>query len=217
MYKEKFKKFGGEYIPDVIEYLKNHIQLHPNTTISIGCDSIQKRRKTTYAITIMMYDSNINNGAHVIFFRESHAKIRNNEDRLYREAQYAHDVAEYINEGLSSFYVRGDLNDQELRRYKFHLLRCNGEYSHVQGHVEDAFVKNLTLTDNDKTTVYKLVDIHIDFNPVEGKIDKKGFAKNKSVVSYRTYVPWLRGLGYRVWAKPSSPAATGCADLLLQD
>ena len=68
---DKFKKFGGEQIPNVIEYLKELILNQPTLTITVGCDSIQRRRNTTYAVTIMIYNNDIRNGAHVIFFRES--------------------------------------------------------------------------------------------------------------------------------------------------
>jgi hypothetical protein len=35
-----FKKFGGEMIPDIIEYL-NFLEKDPTATITIGCDSVQ--------------------------------------------------------------------------------------------------------------------------------------------------------------------------------
>jgi predicted RNase H-related nuclease YkuK (DUF458 family) len=57
----------------------------------------------------------------------------------------------------------------------------------------------------------------LDFNPVEGKVDGKGYGKNRSYVSYKSYVPWLRGMGYRVFAKPVAWSASSAADLLLQD
>ena len=76
MYKDKFKKFGGEMIPDIIEYLKEIIEREPTSTITVGCDSIQVRRRTIYAITLMTYNTDIRRGAHVVFFRESCPKIR---------------------------------------------------------------------------------------------------------------------------------------------
>ena len=90
MFKNRFKKFGGDYIPDIIEYLRDYINNDPGVTISIGCDSIQKRRRTVYAITIMMHNGDLRHGAHVVFFRESCPKIRENQERLYKEAQWVH-------------------------------------------------------------------------------------------------------------------------------
>lgn len=214
-YKNKFKKFGGKYIPDIVLYLKEYLDKNPNTTITLGCDSIQKRRKTIYAMTIMMYDLDIRNGAHVVFYRESHNKIRDNQERLYKEAQYLYDIGMYLDKELSAFYKRKDLTEINHKKYKYHKLKCEGEYSFVEDHREESVIKNLVLKPSDVVN-FRLVDIHVDFNPVEGKINEKGVFKNKSYFAYKSYVPWLRGLGFRTWAKPSSHAATSAADLLLK-
>lgn len=216
MFKNRFKKFGGDYIPDIIEYLRDYINNDPGVTISIGCDSIQKRRRTVYAITIMMHNGDLRHGAHVVFFRESCPKIRENQERLYKEAQWVHDVGTYLHEELSQFYQRNDLTDLERKRYKYHLLKCAGEYSHVPIHQEEAVLNALFLTPADMID-FRLVDIHVDFNPFEGTMNERGVTKNKSYIAYKSFTPWLRGLGFRVWSKPMAPASSSAADLLLQD
>jgi len=216
MFKSKFKRFGGEYIPDIIQYIKDYLETDPTATITVGCDSIQKRRRTVYAITIMLYNTDLRNGAHVVFFRESCDKIRDNNERLYKEAQYLHDVATYLDEELSDFYVRKDLTELQRKKYKFHLAKCNQEYDHVPFHLEEGVMNALTLSPSDRMD-FKLVDIHIDFNPSEGRKNDKGMIRNKSHAAYKAYVPWLRGLGFRTWAKPLAFGATTAADLLLQD
>jgi len=215
MFRDRFKKFSGEFIPDIIEYLKDSIEKDPMITITVGCDSIQTRRKTVYAITIMIYNGDIKNGAHVVFFRESKNKIIDNQERLYNEAQYVHDVGTFLDNELSKFYVRKDLNDLERKRYKFHLAKCNGEYGHVQNHNIDDVIKNLPLVASDDIE-WKLVDLHLDFNPKEGDETKRG-SRNKSFIAYKSFSPWLRGLGFRVWVKPESHAASSAADFLLKD
>lgn len=215
--RNRFKKFGGEYIVDVVEYIKEYISKDPSVTISVGCDSVQRRRKTIYAITVMMYNTDIKNGAHVIFYREHVTKIRDHFDRLQRESEYALKLAEMLDEELRGFYERKDLTEKERKRYKYHLQRCQGEHQHIQYHNEDSFINNLTLTEGERTMDYKLVDIHVDYNPQEGTVDKKGVAKNKSNLSYKANVPWLRGLGFRVFSKPLGYASTSAADLLLQN
>jgi predicted RNase H-related nuclease YkuK (DUF458 family) len=217
MFRNRFKLFGGTYIPDIVEYLKEYVKNDPNTTISVGCDSIQKRKRTIYACTIMLYNTDIRNGAHVVFFRENIEKVRDNFERLHKEAQFCHDIAEFLNKELSGFYERKDLTEIERKRYKFHLLRCNGEYEYLPPHQEETFVKNLTLTEFERTNQYNLVDIHVDFNPSEGTINERGVSKNKSNLAYRAYVPWLKGMNYRVYSKPLAWSATSAADLLLQD
>lgn len=216
MYRSKFKRFGGEYIPDIIQYLKEYLETDPNATITVGCDSIQKRRRTVYAITIMLYNTDLKHGAHVVFFRESCDKIRDNNERLYKEAQYLHDVATYLDAELSDFYVRKDLTEQERKRYKFHLAKCNHEYDHVPVHLEEGVMNVITLSASDRMD-FKLVDIHIDFNPNEGRKNEKGMSRNKSHAAYKAYVPWLRSMGFRTWSKPLGFASTTAADLLLQD
>jgi predicted RNase H-related nuclease YkuK (DUF458 family) len=102
------------------------------------------------------------------------------------------------------------LPKQERKRYKFHVSKCNGEFSHVSSFDEYGVTKNINLTPADRSIDFKLIDLHVDFNPVEN-------AKNRSNLSYKIYVPWLRSLGYRVFAKNIAFAATSAADLLLKD
>jgi predicted RNase H-related nuclease YkuK (DUF458 family) len=217
MYKNRFKKFGGDHIPDIIEYLKEYIEKEPNITISVGCDSIQKRKRTIYACTIMLYNTDIKNGAHVVFFRESVEKVRDNFERLHKEAKYCLDIADFLNNELSDFYTRKDISEIERKRYKYHLDRCDGKHESIELHNIEKFIERISLSDYDKTKSYKLVDIHVDFNPVEGNLNEKGVSQNKSHVAYKAFVPWLRGFNYRVFSKPIAWAATSAADLLLQD
>jgi predicted RNase H-related nuclease YkuK (DUF458 family) len=217
MFRNRFKLFGGTYIPDIVEYLKEYLDKDPNTTISVGCDSIQKRKRTIYACTIMLYNTDIRNGAHVVFFRENIEKIRDNFERLHKEAQFCHDIAEFLDKELTGIYERKDLTEMERKRYKFHLMKCNGDYDYIPAHQEESFIKNIVLSEFERTNPHKLVDIHVDFNPFEGTINERGISKNKSNLAYKAYVPWLRGMNYRVYAKPLAWGATSAADLLLQD
>lgn len=214
MYKSKFKKFGGEQIPDVIEYIREIMEREPGSVVSVGCDSIQVRRRTIYAVTVMIYDTEVKKGAHVVFFRESCPKIRETQERLYKEAQFLHDVGTWINDELEKAGVTRDLPELEKRKYKYHLQKCAGEYANVELHNEEAVVRNLIMTDGDLMDT-KVIDLHVDFNPFESSQYEKGH-RNKSFIAYKSYVPWLRGLGYRVWAKPMAFAATSAADLLLK-
>ena len=217
MYKNKFKKFGGDWIPDIIEYLKTQIEKNPDLTISVGCDSVQKRRKTFYAFTIMFYNNDVRNGAHVVFYRQSFDKIRDNFERLTKEATLTYELAEYLNEELSKFYRRGDIDDFQRKSYKFHLLKCDPKNDLLNPSDVNSYINSLSLTDFEKNVEYKLIDIHLDFNPMESTQHSRGRTNNKSNLAYKSYVPWLRGMGYRVYSKPLSHAASSAADLLLQE
>jgi predicted RNase H-related nuclease YkuK (DUF458 family) len=207
----RFKKFNGEFIPDIVEYLRTYIERDPTVTISVGCDSIQKRRRTIYAVTIMLYNTDIRNGAHVVFFRESCIKIRDTNERLDREAMLAYEVAEELNALLEPFYSRSDLNVSSRRAYKYHLAKCMGEYANVALIDEQKVVENISLSEDEKTREYRLIDLHLDFNPSAGLS-----GRNRSNAAYKKHTPWLRGCLYRVWCKPLAYAATSAADLLLQ-
>jgi predicted RNase H-related nuclease YkuK (DUF458 family) len=210
-YVGKFKRFGGEFIEDISEYLCEYINDEPEITIAIGNDSKQRRKRTMYANTIMFYNHDIKNGAHVVFYRESVPKIYDTFSRLYREAEFMFELGSYLQERLEPFYVRKDLTDAERRRYKLHLLREQGQYRDVHGYEEQLLLKNLHLTEAEKNQQYKLVDIHLDFNYEEGKD-----SRNKSYTAYKAAAPWLRGQGFRVWTKPNAFASTSAADLLLK-
>lgn len=214
MYKSRFKKFGGEQIPDVIEYIREIMEREPGSVVSVGCDSIQVRRRTIYAVTVMIYDTEVKKGAHVVFFRESCPKIRETQERLYKEAQFLHDVGTWINDELEKVGVTRNLPELEKRKYKYHLLKSAGEYANVELHNEEAVVRNLVMTDGDLIDT-KVIDLHADFNPFESSQYEKGH-RNKSFIAYKSYIPWLRGLGYRVWCKPMGHASTSAADLLLK-
>lgn len=213
--RQRFKKFGGEFIPDIIEYLKLQIEKDPSVTISLGCDSAQRHKKTLFAVTIMMYNTDIRNGAHLVFFRENLIKIRDNQERLQKEALLIHEIAEFLNTELRSFYDRKDLTELSRKKYKYHQERCLGKYEFVNLIDEDNVIKNITLSESEKSLDYNLIDVHLDFNPSEGKTDSRGYSKNKSNITYKSFVPWLRSIGYRVWVKPMAHASSSAADLLL--
>lgn len=209
-FRNRFKKFDGTLIDDVIEYIKNYVTQDPYVTISVGCDSVQRRHKTVFSVTVMFYNLSLKNGSHLIFFRENSYKIRDNFERLSREAVLLQEVGDYLDTSLKDVYVRRDLTIDARKKYKFHLAKCNGEYPAVPLYMEDEISNRLELTTTDLSTEYRLVDLHIDFNP-------KDQFKNKSFLSYKSFVPWLRGMNYRVWAKPKSFAASCAADVLLQN
>ena len=215
--RSRFKKFDGEFIPDIVEYLKGYIQKEPTITISVGCDSVQKKRKTLYAVTLMLYNQDVKNGAHVVYFRDNSPKIRDNFQRLSREVELALQIADFLEIELTPFYKRLDLGEFERKKYKFHLSKCNGEYPHLSTFEETQITKGLFLTDSEINLKYKLIDVHLDFNYKEGKTDGRGYSKNRSFIAYKAFVPYLRGNGYRVWVKPLSFASSSAADLLVQD
>lgn len=214
--RNKFTKFNGENVGDIIEYILGIINEYPDTTISVGCDSSLGRKSTSYVVAIMLYSNSFKKGAHVIYYRENIERIKNTFDRLQREAIYSKEIADFLHENLKDFYVRKDLNDNERKRYKFHLLRCNGQFENLEYHNEEAIRSSLYLSDEELNKEYKLIDIHLDYNITEGLKDKMGNPKNKSYLAFKALSPWLRGLDFRVFCKPQSFCSSCAADALIK-
>lgn len=214
MYSSKFIKFGKkrERIPNIGDYLMNIYKKDPNITIAIGCDSAQKSKKTLYANTIVLYNHDIRNGASIIYYKESLPKIKDRFQRLYKEADYMNKIGTWLHNELEERgFVRNDIDALERKRYKFSQMLEEG--TNLPLHEQGEFIKNIHLTGEEKIKKYKLVDIHLDLNPIEYSKDQK---YNESYRVYKIAVPWLRGFDFRVYPKALSYAATSAADLLLK-
>jgi predicted RNase H-related nuclease YkuK (DUF458 family) len=212
---KKFKTFDGEKIDDILEYVTDNLIINPNLTVSVGCDSAPGK-PIIYVVTVMLYDSFTKKGASVAYYKETDwSDPKNSFNRLQKESELALETAEYLHNNLSTRFIRKDLNDFERKRYKYHLLRNAGHFFNIDTRYEDNVIRNLTITEAEKGIEYKFVDIHVDFNAFEGKVDRKGNPKNRSNLSYKAWVPYLRSLGYRVFVKPSAVAASSAADILL--
>ena len=209
-FRSKFIKVGGERIPDIIEYLKERIKINPNLTISVGCDSSQKKRRVAYAITIMMHDRTIRNGAHVVFFRIYEKGKMDIYKRLYKEGEIIFALSEFIDSELLEFYTRKDLDDDNIKKYKLHLEQHKGNHMYLDFYQEMEIIKSMPITKKDRETTYKLCDVHLDYN-----IDFND-GRNKSHNVYKSVIPWFKSSGYRVWCKPYSHASTSAADLLVK-
>ena len=208
--KNKFRKYGGERIPNIIEYIKEYIEKYPTVNISIGCDSSEKRRAVVYATTIVFYDYVTKNGAHVVFNRTSIPGKLDTFTRLYKEAEIIYELAEYIDSELSEFHVRNDIDDEQIRRYKLHLEQHKGNHIYVDGYDEEKLMNSFVITNKDRMIQYKICDVHLDYNISFGD------GKFKSHQAFKAAVPWFKSSGYRVWCKPYSHASTSAADILLK-
>jgi len=216
MEERKFKKFGGEIITDLGEYVREHIKEFPGETIYVGCDSDVRRngRKVMYADIVAFYDHERKDGVHYIFDRELVpgfvVKFTKTGDKTKDKAQYRKNLTSAIFQRIWA----------EVER-----LEAIGEYLEVEleGHYkrmtpEEAVAKGY------KSNQTKLVDLDIDINPVagwspyqmelirEGK--SPGIPKHRSHIVYKAAKAHLEGLGYRVRFKPNSWAAKCAADMI---
>ena len=203
----RFKKFGGQSIPNLIEYLSGILEKDPELCISIGCDSKQLRNKTVYANTVVLYKASTM--GHIIFYREFVPKIVDTFTRLYTEAEYLHTLGTFLHSELSDkFGNRQDITLYDRKKYKYHLNQANLP---ILNHIDEMnTINNQFLSEGELQQEYKFIDIHVDYNQYDGN------GKNRSYSVYRSVVPWLRGEGFRVWTKPYATSSTSAADLLLK-
>jgi predicted RNase H-related nuclease YkuK (DUF458 family) len=207
---KRFKKFGGEQVPNLAEYLrlylKDNIRNGYPINVYIGCDSETFRRQVQYATVAAVYDTFRKDGVHYVFAKErtekAYTKIQSTGNkeadkeqlkslrrdviykRIWGEVERVLEVAEYLEAELGGY----------LKRYTAEELVKMPRYDGKPG--------NLGAHQN------KLVDVDIDVNPIAG--DE---GQNKSNMVYESAVGLLTGMGYRVRCKPYAWAASCSADL----
>lgn len=67
----KFKKFGGEVIEDLGEYIRTYLKRFPGTSIYIGADSVERGRQFLYTTVVAFYDEFKRDGVHYVFCKET--------------------------------------------------------------------------------------------------------------------------------------------------
>jgi predicted RNase H-related nuclease YkuK (DUF458 family) len=101
---KKFKKFGGFMIDNIIDYINNYIKQGLDMRLFVGCDSHHRRKHTIYALTIVLYDIGMRDGAHVLFLRLQEKKEKDIFTRLLNETLYCLDVAEFLENNIDLTY-----------------------------------------------------------------------------------------------------------------
>lgn len=89
-----FRKMGNHAKVELGTYAKEMVRKHPNMKIYVGSDSQNYSKKTLYATTVVFRFEN--NGAHVIYHKESTPLVTDMWTRLWGELQRSIDVAGYL-------------------------------------------------------------------------------------------------------------------------
>lgn len=89
-----FKTMGGRERVELGPYVKKIVEQEPNVKIYVGSDSQNYPKKSVYATTVVFRHEN--NGAHVIYHKESVPQINDMWTRLWGELQRSIDVAGYL-------------------------------------------------------------------------------------------------------------------------
>ena len=105
-----FKKFTGEKLPNLAEYIKNYIQANGDVEVIVGTDSQNKGNHTTYSTVIVLYHPG--HGGHCIFRRWKTDRERVRQVRLLKEVEESLNVAnELVESGCPKpTYIDIDIN-----------------------------------------------------------------------------------------------------------
>ena len=126
-----FKKFTGEKLENISDYIKNYIKEHNSTDVQIiiGTDSQNKSNHTTYSTVIVLYHPG--HGGHCIFRRWKTPKEKIRQVRLLKEVEESINLAnELVENGCPKpKYIDLDINPNP----KF---KSNEVYQTAKGWVE---------------------------------------------------------------------------------
>ena len=134
-----FRKFTGETLVDVEQYVKDYCKAHPSTDVMIATDSQSKGARTTFSTVIAMYDrgdGEHGHGAHCIFRRWNVPRYRREQrvERLLKEVEESINVAQALREsGIKIKYIDIDINPNPGDRNQ---NKSNEVYQTARGWVE---------------------------------------------------------------------------------
>jgi uncharacterized protein len=89
-----FRKVDGDAVFDIVKHTIDILQEYPHTEIHIGTDSQNHRGSTVYVTAIAFRYGN--RGVHYIYHKHKVNKIKNKWTRLWNEAEYSIEVAEWL-------------------------------------------------------------------------------------------------------------------------
>lgn len=104
-----FHTLGERKTVDLIPYLKKKVSERDDIKIYIGTDSQNHKKKTFYAVVIVLHYGN--NGGHVIYTKEKVPRIKDRYSRLWREVTLSLELANFI---VDNGIQRPDFIDLDL-------------------------------------------------------------------------------------------------------
>ena len=119
-----FKKFTGEKLSSISDYVKEYIDKNKETEIIIGTDSQNKGRKTVYSTVVVLY--NPGHGGHCLFKRWNTPKEMVRQVRLLKEVEESINLAnELVEAGCPKpKYIDLDINpNPKFKSNEAHLLQ----------------------------------------------------------------------------------------------
>lgn len=126
--RDKFKKFGGVGIEDVVNYVRGYLSQYPDVEVMVGTDSQNKGDITTYCTIIAMYRPG--KGGHCIYRKWKTKKVTVRSVRLLSEVWASVEVANLLRDsGVVIKYIDIDINpNPKFKSYEV--------YSSAKGMIE---------------------------------------------------------------------------------
>lgn len=220
----KFKKVGEHllidniinYVTEKISYdpgstpiIENNVLLQPgnpsNITISVGCDSEDHGKFFTYAITIVIYNDWMRNGAHFVY-----KKLKIPKSMVIKGMS----INQWVKEPIDPIYFKKIPTN--LYTLVYNKLMNEAKYVletalYIDEGLKGKYYKEHERNEYDNSKPYRLPVIHVDFNPEIGES-----RKNKSNDVYHTMMGEFCGAGFKVVCKPTAYAASAAADFILK-
>ena len=103
---EHFKFFDGSEIENLGDYLLEYYAKYPDIKIYIGTDSAQHGKVTKYATAISLLRPG--KGVHVVYKKFSIRKEKDIFTRLWKEAEYTRETADYVHSIMEDVYEHKD-------------------------------------------------------------------------------------------------------------
>lgn len=105
---------------ELISYIKEYFEKHPETEILIGSDSQSRKRTTYYAVVIGLYRKG--KGAHVLYQKKEIIREKDNNKRLLNEVWMSVELAELIKKELNIKAKYIDIDINEDKKYKSNVM-----------------------------------------------------------------------------------------------
>lgn len=105
---------------DLVNYVKEYIKVHRDTKIFIGTDSQNKGANTWYAAVILLYREG--KGAHVLYSRIKHPRIKDMFAKLLKEVHYSIEVGEELRNAGINNVLTIDIDFNVDKRYESNKL-----------------------------------------------------------------------------------------------
>lgn len=114
-----FKKFSGENISNIEDYVKEYYKTHDNIEIIIGTDSQNRGANTIFSTVVAMYDKGDGghgHGGHCVFSRWKTRRYKKSEifDRMIAETEASIKIAKSLRDhGVPVAFIDLDINPNE--------------------------------------------------------------------------------------------------------